>query len=453
MLVNLHHDSPAEHRRLLVAGVAFVALMATLVAFSVAVYLKVFEPSTRVTVLADRAGLQLPVNGDVRLRGVLVGRVASVDQDGEQAVIELALQPDAARSVPADVRVDILPTTLFGQKYVDLVVPDGEDPATPIADGATVPADRVRTNVELSQVLARLFPLLRSISPADLNASLGALADALEGRGEELGGLLVDTEDYLGRFVPRLPLVQEDLRLLADVADDYDAAAPDLLRLLENSTVTARTLVDQETELAGFLGDVTGLADTSARVLAENEQDLVRLGQLSRPLLALLETYSPQYPCLLRGLDRYTDRLSEIFQNARVNQVLELGSIQKEAYTAEDRPVYGEVGHGPWCATLPFPTGVVDTPLKDGSDADDPGNGSILPGLSSITGPLPGAPRPAPFGGARFANPTQGYAGTPLESGFLATVLAARTGRERGDFGSLASLLWGPQVRGSEVSG
>ena len=59
MLVNIHHDSRREHNRLLVAGVAFLTVMALLVALSIAIYQKAFDSSTMITIKADRAGLQL----------------------------------------------------------------------------------------------------------------------------------------------------------------------------------------------------------------------------------------------------------------------------------------------------------------------------------------------------------------------------------------------------------
>ena len=64
MLVNIAHDTKAEHRRLLYAGVAFMLVLAILIAFSIAIYQKVFTPVTTVTVKAERAGLQLPKFGD-----------------------------------------------------------------------------------------------------------------------------------------------------------------------------------------------------------------------------------------------------------------------------------------------------------------------------------------------------------------------------------------------------
>ena len=123
MLVNIHHGSKAEHRRLLVAGVAFLALLGLLLSFCVAVYAKVFESSTTVVVEAERAGLQLAKFGDVRMNGALVGQVRGIEQRDDVARITLALDPESARQVPEDVSVEILPTTLFGQKFVSLVVP------------------------------------------------------------------------------------------------------------------------------------------------------------------------------------------------------------------------------------------------------------------------------------------------------------------------------------------
>ena len=83
------------------------------------------------------------------------------------------------------------------------------------------------------------------MQPADLNATLNALATALEGRGEQLGETMDELEAYLGEIEPHLPTLREDLVKLADVADTYDLAAPDLLAVLRNLTVTARTVVEK----------------------------------------------------------------------------------------------------------------------------------------------------------------------------------------------------------------
>src|SRR3954447_20407259 len=212
-----------------------MTVVGVLIAGSIAIYQKVFTPVTMVTVKADRAGLQLPKFGDVRIHGVLVGQVRSVGQDGAQAVIRLGLQPGQARKIPDNVSVEIRPTTLFGQKYVALV--DPQDPSgSTLHDGSVIPASRVTTNVELQQVLATLFPLLRSIRPADLNTTLYALSTALEGRGGKVGRTITDLNSYLGAVNVHLPTVRKALELLASVSKTYSLAAPDIVRLLTNAT-------------------------------------------------------------------------------------------------------------------------------------------------------------------------------------------------------------------------
>lgn len=375
MLVNITHDTPREHRRLLVAGVAFIATMAVLIALSIAIYQKVFTPVTMVTVKADRAGLQLPKFGDVREHGVLVGQVRSISQDGHQAVIKLGLEPSAAKEIPANVSVKIMPTTLFGQKYVDLV--DPRQPSTQsLHDGAVIPSSRVRTSVELESVLANLYPLLTAVRPQDLDVTLNAVASALSGRGDKLGTLMTDLNSYLATFNVHLPQLRTDLRQLARVSHTYELATPDLVRLLRNATTTAHTVSAKSKQLAGFFKDVTTMSGTATRVLAENENGLITEGKLAVPLLGLLDTYSPEFSCLLKGLDRYTGRLNQIFQHSRVSQTMTFAGTQKRAYTSADHPVYGEIGHGPWCLGLPNPKQGAPLPyhpLKDGSTIDEPG--------------------------------------------------------------------------------
>lgn len=439
MLVNIHHDTAAEHRRLLLFGVVFLAVLGSLIGLSVAMYQKVFSPVTMVTIKADRAGLQLSRFGDVRVHGVLVGQVREIDQDGEQASIRVGLFPEAAGRIPANVDVAILPTTLFGQKYIALTAP--EAPADrPLADGDVIPADRVDTNVELSRILRDLFPLLRAVRPADLNATLNALATALAGRGEQIGATLEELDAYVTSIGKHLPTLRQDLIALADVARTYDLAAPDLVRMLRNVTVTGRTVIEEEAQLQAFFSDVAGVSRTGTRVLADNEQNLIRLGELSRPTMALLDTYAPQYPCLFRGIDRYSKNLGEIFEGDTIRQMLELGASQKEPYDEDDKPVYGETGRGPLCHGLPFPEVPIDPfPLRDGSDNDDDPSQSPVPG---------GQPDP---GMQLAASVTSGFAGTRAEQTVVNSVLAARTGRAVDSFGPMASLLYGPLLRGTEV--
>ena len=371
MLVNIEHDTPSEHRRLLLAGVAYLTAVALLIGLSIAVYQKAFASVTVVTIKADRAGLQLPKFGAVRVHGVQVGEVRSIRQNGELAEIKIALKPSQAERIPDNVSVEIRPTTLFGQKFVALV--DPKDPSSrALHDGSVIPASRVTTNVELQQVLATLFPLLRSIRPADLNTTLYALSTALQGRGEKLGRTISDLNSYLRAVNVHLPTLRKDVELLASVSQTYALAAPDVVRLLTNATTTARTLVDTRDDLNGFISATTTLAITGTDILDTNGRGIIEESHLARPLVTLLDTYSPEYTCLFQGIDRYTGRLAQIFKGNRVRQKMSFDAIQRPAYTAADAPEYAGTGHGPWCLGLPNPpVPAGNVKLPDGSDSED----------------------------------------------------------------------------------
>lgn len=442
LLVNIHHDTPREHLRLLVAGVAFVTSMALLIALSIAIYDKKFVDVTTVTIRAERAGLQLAKFGDVRRNGVLIGQVRKVSQKDGEAEIEVALDPEAAREIPDNVRVQILPTTLFGQKFVSFVEP-ADPSSTPLRAGAVIPSSRVETNVELNRILANLFPLLRAVRPADLNATLNALSTALEGRGDQLGRTLQDLDAYIDGIEGALPTLREDLGLVADVADTYDDAAPDLLDVLGNLTVTSRTVVEKQQSLDVFFTDLTGLSDTTREVLRVNEANLIEAGEVGAPVLKLLATYSPELPCLLKGAARYAPILARTFEGNQVKQYIEFGSAQYRAYTEEDLPEYGEVGHGPWCSGLPFPpVPIGPNSFKDGTDIDSNPPSGDLPVLP-LPRSAPGWTRQNGFG----VGMSSGYAGTEGEQEVLNALLADRTGKPADSYGSLGALLYGPVVR------
>ena len=104
-------------------GIVFLALMVTGVWATYGVFTKKFTDYDEVTVKASRIGLQLPENADVKIKGVIVGEVLDFRPTTEGADITLGLYQDRVTQIPADVTASILPKTLFGEKFVSLIVP------------------------------------------------------------------------------------------------------------------------------------------------------------------------------------------------------------------------------------------------------------------------------------------------------------------------------------------
>jgi phospholipid/cholesterol/gamma-HCH transport system substrate-binding protein len=415
-------------------GMVFLLVLAGLLSMSVLAYRKAFTPVTWVTLHADRAGLQLSDGADVKVRGVIVGEVREVNADGRTAVLRLALDPDLTAQIPANVSARLLPKTLFGEKYVELVPPP-DAAAAPIRDGAVIGQDRSQTAVELERILDGALPLLQAIKPDRLAAALGALAYALEGRGERLGQDLATMDSLLTELNRQLPAIAEDVRLLADVVSTYDGAAQDILAILRDVTVTATTLSEQRAQLAGFLADTTDLADTTREFLDRHDDRLIRLGQVSRPVLDLLALYAPEYPCLLRGVVALQPKADAVFAGGRMHITLEVTQDNGKYVAGRDEPVYG-AHNGPNCRGLPDPAVPAgEVPVNDGYD---------------YRSPAPQPFGPAPLGSLRAP---MGWAGTAGEAGIVKPLVAAATGTPVSEVPDLAVLLWGPILRGAVVSG
>jgi phospholipid/cholesterol/gamma-HCH transport system substrate-binding protein len=443
MLMSVRRGTVAEHLRLQVLGVVLIALVAGLIGLSVARYLKVFEPAVMITLRANEAGLMLPQYGDVRLHGVLVGQIREISHTGRKAVIDVAIEPSQADQIPANVGVQILPTTLFGQKYVSFVEPENPS-GDAIAEGDVIPPSRIATSTELNRVLTNLFDLLRAVKPADLSYTLNALATALEGRGAQIGRSMDQLGSYVSVINQHMPAIRRDIALFADVADNYAGAMPDFMRLLRNATVTGNTVLDQRGQLSAFFRDVTSMSATTSAFMHNNESRLIRIGQVSRPTLALLDTYSPEYPCLIKGIAKYDKLLSGTFSNARIHQFIEFGADQDRGYTRRDLPVNGEVGHGPWCSGLPNPA-IPAPPITfdEGTNIDQEdarGSNPLPPDLQQYFSP------------SSF-DPTSGYAGTEAEQTVVNALLTTRTGQPADQIADVSTLLYAPLVRGTVVHG
>ncbi|MFG2755544.1 MCE family protein [Streptomyces wuyuanensis] len=407
--------------RLRINGIVFIAVLGLLLSLSVAVYRKAFTPVVRVTLETGTLGNQLDPQADVKLRGLLVGEVRGVRADGEKATLDLALAPEHVPRIPSDVRARLLPKTLFGEKYVDLVAPGGT-PARAIRAGDVITQDRTAVGIEVQQLMNDLLPLLRTVRPAELNATLTAFSTALEGRGDRIGANLARVEDYLRRLNPHMPSLQEDISRFADVAEVYGDAAPDLMRILRNTLTTSRTVVEKREQLAALFTSTTGAANTADAFLDDNGDRLITLGRVSRPTLALFARYSPEYPCLLDGLVRQEAASAQTFRGGKMRITLEFVH-PRPGYRPGEEPRWGERS-GPDCHGMPRPrVPAPDVKLDDGT---------------ARVGPAGAAGRQVSSTGA--------------EQRAVGSLVAPVMGVPADEVPAVATLLFGPMARGTAVS-
>jgi phospholipid/cholesterol/gamma-HCH transport system substrate-binding protein len=261
-----------------------------------------FTPKTELTMVASRAGLVMEPGSKVTYNGVEIGRVAGVseiERDGKPAAkLVLNVNPKYIKLIPANVVANIEAATLFGNKYVSLTSP--ENPRQQRISSHDV-IDVRSVTTEFNTLFETVTSIAEKVDPIELNATLSALAQALNGLGGKFGESIVNGNQILAQLNPRMPQLRYDVQRLADLAEIYSRASPDLWNFLQNAVTTARTLTRQQHDLDAALLAAVGAGNTGEEIFARGGPYLVRGAADLVPTAALLDTYSPELFCMIRN--------------------------------------------------------------------------------------------------------------------------------------------------------
>jgi virulence factor Mce-like protein len=432
-------------------GVLLLVVVAGLITLSIAFYNKVFTSTVDVTLRTDHTGNSLLVDSDVKERGVIVGSVKSVTAKANGAVVKLALEPGKINQIPSNVSAQILPKTLFGEQYVSLIIPTDASHVH-IASHDVIPQDRSQGALETEKVLGDILPLLTAVSPADLNATLTALAQALSGRGEALGQTLVKFDKYLKDINPHTQALVDDLVKLGKVSLEYNALAPDIFGTLQNLQTSARTIIARRTSFTDLLNSGTQASTVLQGFLDDNEQRLITVTGQTDKVYSLLDKYSPEFGCLFPAINKLYGLAGQAIYNHRIHLTVtvdanNLGPYRKNA-KKDDTPVLVS-GFGPNCFGLPDNPGPTDANgrfqippkyqcLRDGV------NGGAL----TRRGENPNCKTPS---AATTQSATSRSLNSPEEDAMVNSIIASQLGTTPNKVPGAATLLGAPLLRGQTV--
>ncbi|GAA4104686.1 MCE family protein [Nocardioides kongjuensis] len=322
-------DPRALRLRLAALGVVGLLLLGALTGALGLQTLGIVSDDVRVTVQLPTVGDTLGINSDVKYDGLRVGRVVEVDPAGPSA--EVLVAPEHAALIPAGVVARVLPGTLFGNEYVDLVSASATatPTATPtaaaggahLAEGAVVPADTSTATLRLMDTFSATQRLLAAVDPARWDLALSQLADALDGRGARIAELVRDGNGFLGRWADLHPQVREDLDLLARDTDLAGEVEPRLVKALRDTRPLARTFVQQQARISQLLADVPELLDGEDGVTTFLRDNAAATARLLNASAATLEVFAERYPAfaeLLRKVPVLLRNGAEAVKDGRI---------------------------------------------------------------------------------------------------------------------------------------
>jgi phospholipid/cholesterol/gamma-HCH transport system substrate-binding protein len=293
-----------KHRRALlyVEGVVLLSVGALVLVLVYMQFRGDFTPKTELTMVASRAGLVMEPGSKVTFNGVAIGRVASISEiesDGKPAAkLVLNVDPRYIPLIPANVVANIEAATLFGNKYVSLTSPESPQQQR-ITPRDVIDVRSVTT--EFNTLFETITSIAEKVDPIELNATLSAVAQALDGLGSSFGESIVNANQILAQLNPRMPQLSYGVRRLADLGEIYARSSPDLWGFLQNAVTTARTLTKQQSALDAALLAAVGAGKTGEDIFTRGGPYLARGAADLVPTAALLDTYSPELFCMVRN--------------------------------------------------------------------------------------------------------------------------------------------------------
>lgn len=253
---------------------------------------------------APGVGQQLPVGGDVKIRGVLVGRIRGMHLDGADRVV-LELQLDGDVDVSAASRAAIRSKTLFGQKWVELIPPPGN--AAPFLHaGSVIPDDRTKEPLELERALQLGHDLLSAVPNAGLASILRNLAEGFTGEEKDARLAIDKGLKALRAINARSGDLDLAVRQLHEFSDFLDANDTSVVHFMRSADAANRALVGAAPEFTSSLQSVPVFLNDLASFQVRTSKDLGRLVEHGATLAEILAARSDDLTDLVVEIEPFT---------------------------------------------------------------------------------------------------------------------------------------------------
>ncbi len=277
-----------------------------------------FKPEGYRIEVPFKEATQLAVEADVRIHGVSVGTVKSIDLENSGPNRDLALATIEINSryapIPADTRAILRQKTLLGETYVELTPGNASGPKIP--EGGSLPSAQVAPAVQLDEIFRTFDPKTR----AAFQTWMQQAAIATAGRGADLSAAIANLE----------PFAQDANRVLR-VLDTQQGAVKQLIR---NAGEVFGALSERQGQLQGLIRNAGTVFATTARrnqdlratfealptFLDESRLTLNRLESFAanaNPLITQLHPAARELSRTLRQVARVTPDLRGFFAGLR----------------------------------------------------------------------------------------------------------------------------------------
>lgn len=277
----------------------------------------------------DVTGLLL--NDNVKVAGVVVGKVTSIKVDDGRAVVRFQIDNDHD-DIPKDSRAAIRWRNLIGQRYLYLY--PGTSPEA-LQDGSEI--EETASTVDLGELFNKLGPIVGAIDPAEVNKLLDTLTQAFDGREDQIGTALDDLAALLQGLASRDEAIGRLVTNLDTVAATINERDVQIKAMIDNLVTLSDAFADNTQTLAEALEELSSFATDVDALLTGNATELDRL---LAHVAEVTDTVQKKLPDVDQFLSQFGDAAAAVFRAGNRGEFLN----QKILCVALGPPASSEAG-------------------------------------------------------------------------------------------------------------
>jgi phospholipid/cholesterol/gamma-HCH transport system substrate-binding protein len=273
------------------AAVAAVVLVGLIIAGAAVIVRNTFFGPKTITAYFTTATAIYP-GDEVRVSGVKVGNIKSIQPQGTQA--KMTLKVDHGVPIPAGAKAVIVASNLVAARYVQLT-PAYRTSGPVMPDGAVIPVERTAVPVEWDEVKTQLMRLATDLGPksgvsgTSVGRFIDSAANALEGNGDKLRqtlGQLSGVGRILANGSGNIVDIIKNLQTFVTALRDSNIQ---LVQFNDRLATLTSVVNDSRSELDAALTDLSTAVGEVQRFIAgsrnQTSEDIARLADVTQILV------------------------------------------------------------------------------------------------------------------------------------------------------------------------
>ncbi|GAB2679151.1 MCE family protein [Nocardia goodfellowii] len=211
----------------------------------------------------DVSGLR--VGDDVRMAGVRVGRVDSIQLSGALARVGFEVQDDQV--ITGNTTASVTYQNLIGQRYLGLAMGNHNDPAA-LKPGAEIPVGHTEPSFDISKLLNGFEPLFGTLDHAAIDNITDALIKALQGDNGAITTLIAETTRLAEAFAGPDEVLGRVITNLANITGSLAAQSGNLTTVIEQTRTLFEGLARNRQVLFDSVDRISVVVARASQILA-----------------------------------------------------------------------------------------------------------------------------------------------------------------------------------------